>query len=69
LVERYCGPDEVLERRLIEAIALPEVDGAGGLRVQAGVEQVRRILERGAPEEVDLQALLERSKGNDIAAA
>src|SRR6185437_5238631 len=48
------GADERLEGTGIDVITLAEIDGAPGIAVEAGVEQARRVLERGALEEGQL---------------
>ena len=37
-IERHCSADEVLQCRLIDLVALVDVDGAPDIPVEAGVE-------------------------------
>src|SRR4051794_20618866 len=46
-VERDGGANEVLQRVLVDLLALVEVDGAPDVPVEAGVEEARGILQRG----------------------
>ncbi len=38
-IERHCSTDEILQSRLIDLVALVDVDGAPDIPVEAGVEQ------------------------------
>ncbi len=37
-IERHCGADEIQQGRLIDLVALMDVDGAPDITVEAGVE-------------------------------
>src|SRR3954468_16927796 len=64
-VERDGGADEVLQRVLVDLLALVEVDGPPGVAVEAGVEEARRILQRRPLGEGHLHDVLVRLAGAD----
>ena len=37
-IERHCSADEILQARLIDLVALADVDGASDIPIEAGVE-------------------------------
>ena len=37
-IERHCSADEILQGRLIDPVALVDVDGAPDIPIEAGVE-------------------------------
>ena len=37
-IERHCGADEIFQRRLIDLVALVNVDGAPDISFEAGIE-------------------------------
>ncbi len=37
-IERHCGADEILQGRLIDLVAITDVDGAPDIPIEAGVE-------------------------------
>src|SRR5512147_2574159 len=47
-VERDGGADQGLQGCLVDLLALFDVDGATRIALEAGIEQLRRILERSA---------------------
>src|SRR5262245_8348137 len=47
LVQRHGGANEGFQRRLVYLLALVEVDGAPCAPLETGVEEARRILQRG----------------------
>src|SRR5581483_4428505 len=47
-VEIDGGADQILQRLLIDLVALGEIDRAANIAFKAGVEQLRRILQRRA---------------------
>ncbi len=47
-VQGHRRAHQGLERRLIQRRALGQIDGAAGVPIEAGVEQARRVLQRGA---------------------
>jgi len=51
VVERYGRADEILQRGFVDRVSLVEIDGAPGVPFEAGVEQMGRVLQRGALEE------------------
>src|SRR5581483_9904363 len=60
LVQRDGGPDERLQGLLVDPVALPEVDRAPHVAVEAGIEEARRVLQRRAPGEGHLHDALVR---------
>src|SRR5262245_18663926 len=58
LVEGDCVADEGLEGLLVERFALPEVDGAPGVAVEAGVEQASLVVKGRALGERHLHVVL-----------
>src|SRR5262249_29663279 len=67
LVQRDGGLHERHERLLVDRLSLLEVDRAARVALEARVEQARRILQRGALEEGQLDHLLVRLAGADDA--
>ena len=47
-VQGYGGANEGLEGLVVDLVALVDIDGAPGIAFQAGVEQARRVFQRGA---------------------
>src|SRR3979490_3508419 len=66
-VQRHGGANECLQRLLINLVALMEIDGTPGVAVEAGVEEARGILQRGALGEGQLHDALVRLTGADDA--
>lgn len=66
LVERDGGADKILERRLVDDIALMNIDGPARLGVKTGVEETVRIVQRCAFEHVDLDVIPECANGDDV---
>src|SRR5213075_1164148 len=64
-IERHCSADEILQGRLIDLVAFVDVDGAPGIPVEAGVEQTRRVLQRGSPGKCHLDDVRVRLAGAD----
>src|ERR1700757_4680667 len=48
VVQVHRGTNECLQRLFVDLVALMEVDGAPGVAVEAGVEETRGIIQRGA---------------------
>src|SRR5689334_702551 len=67
LVQGHGGADQLLERGLVELVVLVDVDGATYVAVETRVEQLRRIVERGALGEGQLHDRLVRFAGADDA--
>ena len=53
-VEGDCGVDQRLERVRIDRLIFPQIDGAAHIAVEAGVEQARRVRQRRALREGQL---------------
>ncbi len=68
LIQRHGGANERLERLLVDLVALADIDGAPHVAFEAGVEQPRRVLQRGALGEGQLHVALVRLAGADDAA-
>src|SRR4051794_39078133 len=64
-VEADRRANQVLQRLFIDVVALLEVDGAPRIAVEAGVEEIRRIVHGGTFEEGELDDLLVRLAGAD----
>ena len=64
-VQRHGGANERLQRLFIDLVALMEIDGAPGVAFEAGVEEARRVLQRGALGEGQLHDALVRLAGAD----
>src|ERR1700748_516366 len=67
-IERHGSEDEVLQRRLIDLVAVVNVDGAADISVETGVEQAGRVLQRSTLGECHLDDALVRLPGADDAA-
>src|SRR5437588_4207106 len=67
-IERHCGADEILQRRLIDLVAFVDVDGAPDIPLEAGVEQTRRVFQRSSLGKSHLDGVLVRLAGTDDAA-
>src|SRR5437879_2587505 len=67
-IERHCSADEVLQGRLIDLVALVDVDGAPDIPVEAGVEQTGRILQRSSLGKCHFDDVLVRLSRTDDAA-
>ena len=65
LVQGHGGANESLQRLLVDLVAFVEVDGAPGVAFEAGVEEARRILQRGALGEGHLHDVLVGLAGAD----
>ena len=68
LIEIGGGADERFERALVDLVALIDVDRASHVAFEAGVEQARRILERGAVGEGQLHDSLVGLAGAEMPA-
>src|SRR3979490_3102844 len=66
-VQRHGGANERLQRLFINLVALMEIDGTPGVAFEAGVEEARRVLQRGALGEGHLHGILVRLTGADDA--
>src|SRR5262245_49895810 len=62
-VEHHRGADEILQGLLVDLLAFMDVDGAPDIPLEAGVEEPRRILQRGSFGEGHLDGLLVRLPG------
>src|SRR4051812_30013715 len=56
-------PDQRLEGSLVQRVALSDVDRAPRVPLEAGVEQLLGVFQRGAPEEGELHDLFVRLAG------
>src|SRR4030095_583018 len=66
LVQGHGCPDEPLQRRLVDLLALVEVDGAPCVSLEARVEETRRVLQRRPFGEGHLQdALVGLARADD----
>src|SRR3954454_23367786 len=65
LVQPDCGADQLPERVLVDPFALVDVDRAPGVALQARVEEARRILQRCALGEGELDGVLVGLAGAD----
>src|SRR5678816_3046086 len=45
LIEGHGGPNERLQRRLVDLLALVEVDRAPGVALETGIEELRRVFQ------------------------
>ena len=68
-IESHCFPDEFLQRGVVDLVLFPDVDGAPDLPLEAGVEQARRIPQRSALEERQLDDGLVGLAGADAPVA
>src|SRR6476620_12569588 len=66
-VQRHGGANERLQRLFINLVALVDVDRAPDVAFKAGVEEARRVLQRGALGESQLHDTLVRLAGADDA--
>src|ERR1700716_396586 len=64
-VQCHGGANERLQRLFINLVALMEIDGTPGVAFEAGVEEARRVLQRGALGEGHLHDILVRLTGAD----
>src|SRR3977135_1959726 len=64
-VQCHGGANERLQRLFINLVALMEIDGTPGVAFAAGVEEARRVLQRGALGEGQLHDILVRFTGAD----
>src|SRR5437773_5330304 len=64
-VQCHGGANERLQRLCINLVALMEIDGTPGVAFEAGVEEARRVLQRGALGEGQLHGALVRLTGAD----
>src|SRR6202521_5818663 len=62
-VQCHGGANERLQRLFINLVALMEIDGTPGVAFEAGVEEARRVLQRGALGEGHLHDILVRLTG------
>src|SRR5271169_4165790 len=61
----HGGVNERPQRLFIDLVALMEIDGTPGVAFEAGVEEARRVLQRGALGEGHLHGILVRLTGAD----
>src|SRR5438067_6827417 len=66
LVARYCGADQLLQRRLVNGVALRQVDRTRSLGLESPVEEMVRIRQAGALEEVDFDVVFESADRADV---
>src|ERR1700736_2829901 len=64
-VQCHGGANERLQRLFINFVALMEIDGTSGVAFEAGVEEARRVLQRGALGEGHLHDILVRLTSAD----
>src|SRR3984885_13228459 len=64
-VQRHGGVNERLQRLFINPVAFMEIDGAPGVAFETGVEEARRVFQRGALGEGHLHGILVRLAGAD----
>src|SRR5262249_60435023 len=67
-IQRHGRADQLLQRRLVQLLALADVDGAPRVPLEAGVEQTRGILQRCALRKGHLHHALVRLARADEAA-
>jgi hypothetical protein len=63
----YRGADELFESGFVDLLAFAEVDRTARVPLEAGVEQLLRVFERGSAEKGELHDLLVRFPGADAA--
>src|SRR5690349_567240 len=59
-VRGHGGADQLLEGAVVELLALADVDRTARVALEAGVEELLRVVQRGAAEERQLHDLLVR---------
>jgi hypothetical protein len=62
-MSRVTAANERLQRLFIDPVALMEIDGTPGVALEAGVEEARGVLQRGALAKVIFTTLLSRRSG------
>ncbi len=66
-VGRHRGADELLEGSFVDLLPFAEVDRTPRVAFQAGIEELRRVLDGGAAKEGELHDLLVRLPSADAA--